>query len=597
MGNSVRAVLLLGAAAYLGGCATVTSSPWPRQAAVADGADGGRDRGAADGPPGVGPLPSNVIGNGITYFLPRQLARVQLKLASEPVNKAVKALADAEKLLNEGLAAEAAATTALRAAEQGVIEGSDNREGTALLRSRRNAARDALRLAQANVGPLRQTYSTKVSELQAALQANTSFEPASLKAEIAISLQEPTADPDFAFSLSPRHSIFRDDEAQFTLTRSGLLQSSNVTATDRTGDVLVEIARIAGAATGLVPARAGGARPCRTGALTIEWMVDFADPDSVNHMNTDLECFGLHITLEQGNWQYTGTNSDASSLSVRDGIFYRTPGEVVVSIRRRNTSGDTLEPKDWPVSQQISLLLPQAGPIAVIEQDSGAFTRRNYTLAFDNGMLTSYQSNRPGEALEIARLPLRLVDGFFGGISQVVSLRTGRAEGELALVNALAELDRAGITNETQRSTALLNLLRAQGDLEEAGVNNQTEYAAALRGLVEAQSSLGNAGIVAETSNLEALLNRLEAQAALLDGSLSADERRAQALLSLLEAQNELTLAQIASPPRQANAQVEAMVQFLTAQNRQQQLESCVLNQREAGNSDISLCLSTPVVP
>ena len=78
----------------------------------------------------------------------------------------------------------------------------------------------------------------------------------------------------------------------------------------------------------------------------------------------------------------------------------------------------------------------------------------------------SYDADRPSEALEVARTPMRLINGLFTGFSKIVSLRTGRNE-QLSALSAselatLQTLERDRATVEAYRVCAAAK--RAEGE-------------------------------------------------------------------------------------------------------------------------------------
>ncbi len=79
----------------------------------------------------------------------------------------------------------------------------------------------------------------------------------------------------------------------------------------------------------------------------------------------------------------------------------------------------------WFLKDTLNVSLPQFGAISPVPQNSGFMTRTGHNNTFKDGVLVKYDADRPRELLEVARTPVRLVEGLFGGISKVISLRTG----------------------------------------------------------------------------------------------------------------------------------------------------------------------------
>ena len=240
------------------------------------------------------------------------------------------------------------------------------------------------------------------------------------------------------------------------------------------------------------------------------------------------------------------------STTTFDGIAYRTPVEQWVRIQvcakdmvkdcdPLDTSAidDTANPV-WRTSQVIALRLPQAGPISYLSQDAGFFTRTSYDGAFQDGMLTSYGDDRPSEALQVAELPIRVIDGFFDGVSHVISLRTGVAKAQTGLSQAQAAQ------------------LSAQYDVLAARIKGSTTITAAQQASLESQVALAKAGLTGQ-------------------GSL------ADAQAALLQQQTNLITAQTNAPTQVLNNQVTNTVQVLRDQAKLEQIRTCFAAQRAAG--------------
>ena len=173
-------------------------------------------------------------------------------------------------------------------------------------------------------------------------------------------------------------------------------------------------------------------------------VVDFARDSDVRQLNADLHCSGVKISVAGSLGEQVKT---LGNYPLQAAIMYRTPIEVPLRIEICAIPCNS--PSDWQLREVRYLSLPQAGPISMLPQNAGIMTKTRYINAFKDGMLVKYDSSRPSEAIRIAETPVRLIDSFFGGVSKVISLRTGRNDQEaklsasdLALLQAL-ERDQA----------------------------------------------------------------------------------------------------------------------------------------------------------
>lgn len=218
----MRSVLIsaaMVAACTLSGCATVRSVP--HNGSVAE--------------------PSR----GLTYYLPMRMARmVAVKTQVNITNlisdrdKAVTALASARTAAAAAATAKQQAQTAL---DQTPAASADRPLRAQVLERATTddtAAATALRTATTNL----QNATTALT--------NAQITGASCTFGATIELLPAQGDRRAPFVLQPRHNELRNDTNKFVVTPAGLLTSANVVADDQTGQIIVEIAGIAGALTG-----------------------------------------------------------------------------------------------------------------------------------------------------------------------------------------------------------------------------------------------------------------------------------------------------------------------------------------------------------
>ena len=348
-----------------------------------------------------------------------------------------------------------------------------------------------------------------------------------------ISVEEPSPDTNFAFRLSPQHSWLRDDTQKFALSKKGLLTSTDIVAEDRTADVIVELGRLAGAIAGLgvvapIPVADGSdddkaIKPlCTDTADSFSQLIDLTNSAEVNDLNGALACYGVQLAPKS-----SPTLPTAPAIReplTRDGIFYRTAGEIIVDMLRCDTK-DGVCKTNWTVSKSFAFTLPQAGRIGYLSQNAGFATKTKYAAKFSDGMLVDYSSERPSEILQIAGTPIRVIGAVFDGISKVISLRTGNN-------NALAGL--------TDSQLAVLN---AQAKYDQGQINNQKTLTDAERTLLEARVALQAAEIKGDSALTDAEIERINKQVALQALGISSAAQLTQAQIAVLTKQYELDAA------------------------------------------------------
>lgn len=568
---------------FLAGCATVSSRP------------------------GTAVKQSVGENDGLAYFLPRQLATVVAKRTESRLSKAVAAVSKKQEAVASAEAAVAAAEKAVDDARTDLVNSPDSDTARRILGEQLAAREAELRVARKELTAAQTGLKAATDTLRTEAAASRSGAPGAYDVTLSISLLEPSADPEHFYRLTPRHSALRDDEHKLTVSRAGLLTTSDTTASDRTADILVEVATFAGAITGGPPSKfaprdrrpATKDKDCKLAPDEFGGIVDFADQSQVDLLNDDLQCLGVKLTVEGKRWSADSAPALAPAGRI-DGIVYRTPIELLVRVEKCTlTTGACSKSGDgWYPTQIIALALPQAGPISVVRQDAGIMTRSHYGLAFDHGILTSYDASRPSEALEVARTPMRLVQGAFDGISKVISLRTGRANNlttltaaDIALLNARANQQVAVINNQRLLSEAELNLLRAQAAQRVGVVDGQ-------RSLSEAEFALLRAQVAQQVGAIDGQRSLAAAQLQLQSAALAGQSQLNADQLALLNAQTGLTAAQLGAPAQVSTAELNAMVTLLRNQARRDAITRCVEQQIAAvappATPSIDICLASP---
>jgi hypothetical protein len=620
---------------------------------------------------------AQVGGEGVAYFLPRQLVRVTATRSGGSLDDAVKAVIKAQSELEAAKADVDAVAAAVRGTQQLIIYSSGGDPAKPILAARvaseeadlatakeevktKTAARDKakgdLLLAAAAAGKgalvLKAQYDLKLAkddvtaketvvaqatqalgaatpETRQGLTANlakaagelatskTDAEakekalaaakaelhaaalaagmtddeiagPGAYKVSLKMELLAPSADPRQAFLLNPRHTPFRDDEHKVTVSSVGLLTSTDITATDRTGDVLIELAAFSGAITGnAIPAGLRSPRAtdkkqdCTNSLGEYAGVVDFVDPKAVAALNYDLQCLGVRVIPEGTYWPAETrpiAQPNTFYVGAIEGIVYRSPIDVQVRVEKcANKAGACQDNAGWFTAEVVALSLPQAGPISFVRQDAGFLTKTRYTLAFKDGILVDDYGSRPSELLEAARLPMKIIQAGFDGVSKVISLRTGQntnqaalVASQLALLNAQASLKAGQVTGQKTVTDAELALLQSQFALQAGAITGKTSLTAADLALLQSQFALQAGAITGKTSLTAADLALLQSQFALQAGAITGKTSLTTADLALLQQQFALQAAGAAGQTQLTNAdlaRLQAQTGFAVAQN------------------------------
>lgn len=486
-----RTLMLAGASLALAGCHTVESRPiaaalqraTPGAISSGSGAtpilDGGDcadgpqptcDNGsraapaspALAGPPGPETFELNPDDDGMIYFLPRQLAKIVAKRTTKKLSEAVADLAKAQTAVDTAKARQASLEKEQAAIEAQRLAQAANAGAVAIYDARLKELAPLIAEAKAATTNAQGGFKGKADALAALRIQGLDGDPETDIVTVTVELPPLSADPAFGFRLRALHGIQRDDEHKLVVTQGGLLTSTDIVATDRTGDILVEFAMIAGALSGFGGPKVGldGAKdsdPCLTAPNEVISIIDFADPADVAQLERDLEC--LKIRLRPAAAVRTRYTELKASTRPAPGIATRMPVEVPIRIEQ--CSRMQCGAGDYRLREVRYLPLPQAGPIGFVKQEAGLFTKTQYKLGFKDGVLVSYDANRPSELLEIARTPMRLIDGFFSSFSKVISLRTGRND-EVVAMSASELATMMALSRDQSASEAFLACVRAK---------------------------------------------------------------------------------------------------------------------------------------
>ena len=442
MSHLFRAAIPLCAA--LAACSTVNSSPIPPLNSSAD-------RTIFDPP--TTPATS---GAGIAYFLPRQLARVTVKRTETTLADAIKLLGEKELALSIANAKVAAAKSGIKDSEDLLVAKGDIPAIRDLLLARIKEQKDALPIIAKAASDAKDGRAKAADTVAGAARPGGGGK---FKVSLNIELLPPSADPRYGYRLRPQHSAFRDDTQIYDVGPNGLLNSLDIVAADRTGDILVELATFAGGVTTLATAALAEDACNASNPTEVSAVVDLADETSLNKMNTIIKCLGAELKPVEKSTFGTEPRIGTARAGVA-GVVYRTPVDVLLQIKNCEFT-DTgpcrnPNPETWHVAQIIAVSLPQAGPISYVTQNAGFMTTTKYKVGFKDGVLVKYDSTRPSEVLEVARTPMRMINGFFEGASKIISIRTGQNNARATMVQSETALQTAQLNSQTAVSAAQL---------------------------------------------------------------------------------------------------------------------------------------------
>ncbi|WP_339692140.1 hypothetical protein [uncultured Parasphingorhabdus sp.] len=398
---------------------------------------------------------------GMSYFLPKR--EVAFVGARAPLRKA-----DVEKKIKAAVTALGAAEDAEKAAKIEKAAADNALNANPISSLRRQKLQDDATIAEFKAGDAQRTQLLKKAEIIDLEDTLRTFgdKACIYSYDVKLELQPFSPDPSARFVANLSHNILRDDEQKFMVSSDGLLSSANVTAADRTGDVIVELAgafaAFGGGSLPVARSKVVGEEPvapvnCDTPIKDFRYIFDPISEDERKKVNDELNRanWPFFVDAEVKNLLEQRSDAEAPSRKVPlltsntfdhsgnckkepiqnasqqklqlcqpvDGLLYRTALPATITIRQC-VGGCNLSQRTPGVPVQGALVaLPQAGPVSYIPLRSSAFVKTVDNIVFDKGMLTSWEANRPSEVLEIVRLPIRLLKAVISVPAEILQLR------------------------------------------------------------------------------------------------------------------------------------------------------------------------------
>ncbi len=423
--------------------------------------------------------PITEVKQGISYYLPKRLHKLTVTRKLRTINdgKIEKAIAVKLKALAEKSEAELKFLKLKGAFEN--TPGNEMDDG-------RTAAKKSFHLASGTYKAAKKAYETadnKAKEaLEEYLEKNCKKEDNGCNYQISLKVEPLQLVPDevFHFVAKLNHSIFRADDLKIDTTISGLLNSTTAKGTDKTGDVIVALAKSVAMLTGWpgmppmpiktvfesVPSVEADQEVCKAVPKKVSMILNLAKEAEVKKFNTLIEDLvrGHKYQVDISGYGVDHDNSNKPNPPISpeelpraescfddqgfpktcdfsNGLFYRRELPYLVKLID--------EPDGTEKKTIVSVLafMPNASPITQVEFEAGRLVTSDYSVTFKDGMLVSKSAIRQSEALALASLPLEVAKAVVTVLTDFVQLRvnytvqkTELATKQKALLDALEGL-------------------------------------------------------------------------------------------------------------------------------------------------------------
>jgi hypothetical protein len=166
---------------------------------------------------------------------------------------------------------------------------------------------------------------------------------------------------------------------------------------------------------------------------------------------------------------------DGVLVAARSPVLFRSVVEI----------GPAAGPFGFAFVQQLAAI-PDYSPVVTLDYDRARFVKTTYSSKFDNGVLTSFDTNRPSSGLAIASAPLVIAKEILRVPAEILQLKFDISSKEKQLVESEAELAKSVAASNPDTAKELQDSAIKQNNLEAA-------YYAALEDVAVAQMAFNNA--------------------------------------------------------------------------------------------------------
>lgn len=420
-------------------------------------------------------------GTGITYYLPKNLLKVVVTRTAVPKDEVAKTAAAAKQAQARADDAKKKAAEATAVAEQAkkVAESAPpsvakeaQREADLASAKAKVAADDADKAATASAA--------------AAAKANAAAAAGGAKEftdDISISVLPLGPDTSRHFVANLNHQKNVDDTLKITTTETGLLQSVDATSTDKTPQIVADVAEIAisvfkiAVGVPVTPSKALRAPPPKNtircivsdnpdekkppypdekkppyydvtvfngivSAFTYEQIFDPTEDAALKDINLKLcqlsTLFELEIKPSPKPTTQPAANSSSPATAgtkiVINGLAYRRQIPYTINLLKKvesipllveNLKRPPMPPADVNKFslKSTNVLLPNDAPLSVLPLEAGMFVNTEYKTEFKNGMLTKVDATRPSEAAGFVSIPLNIMKRILALPTELLQLK------------------------------------------------------------------------------------------------------------------------------------------------------------------------------
>jgi hypothetical protein len=400
---------------------------------------------------------------GISYFLPIRLHKVKLTANLTPADelnerKAKDAFGKAAEARKKAKEECDAAESEYKKAEQ-IANNAVGEEAKKEAEKQKALVLANLQVKKNALGEACIKEAEAYEKLRKALEPTegASQDKCNYQVKFSVEPQALVPDHNYGFVARLKHNPLRADALKLATTDTGLLSSGESVSTDTTGSILAKLAQAIISfgvqipvpspelkALVLVPRTEEGQRkPCPK-SLEIDSIVDMSNQRDIDKLNcrlrdidAELEICGYRIDENRdepkGNPPLQkGSNPPQGETEEYEGLFYRRELPYLARLRDLNDGNK--------IVADALVLMPNLSPITRVDFPAGIFVTTKQKVGFNNGMLVSYDTERPSEVLGLASIPADIAQSIINAASQLFKFRLDYSSSQLEQAKKQSEL-------------------------------------------------------------------------------------------------------------------------------------------------------------
>jgi hypothetical protein len=272
-------------------------------------------------------------------------------------------------------------------------------------------------------------------------------------------------DKKMLFNLDYLPDITSDDTFKIELDGSGFLKQVTVSADDKKGPIIEDVAAtVITLMTGIPVPVKDSTRALIKGGIALQQTINPNSDEDLRKLNAKLLKYGLEVKVDPfGTSPMVGVPPETNDTSTRTGIFYRPVLPYQVSIlTTKDKSGD------GEVFAAYVIYTENKSPLISVDISRSYFVKRETTLMFSTGILTSTEVKKPSEVLGLVRIPIDIATAIVGIPEKLIKFRIDQTSDQTTLLGNQQKLI------EAQKSL-LDAIAKAKTTAPPAGVSeNQT---------------------------------------------------------------------------------------------------------------------------